>query len=1677
MTRRLSEKQRKIVVCALFALISLIALASSLTLAVLWSRLRTEEHPFVPSSATALGASSASAATPLSHAASTSPRPPTQQAATNGFARVESIEVEDGDSKDVQLVLRLSHRPNAAEILRSVTLQPKVADLSAEVEPVRRWRQPTTWQVILKSPNFARRTRYTVTVKADLPFEPEGTNGLTKVAAVRLAQEVRRTVEIPDLRPSVSLSASGRYLPPIGARAVGVTVVNVTNLACAVRAVVPENVIQLLAREEGQYAESLPWWGTEIDGDSAATAELATAPTCWTEPTPHPLNARARHLLRLRTAQGVVSNGVYLLSVRNGDRPEGDANRPDYRLICLTDLGLSVRRDAEGVRVWVTSLTTGRPRAGLVARVYAANRLLLAQGKTDAGGEVTLTGWDAREAPFALVVSAPDGSDSAFMALRASMQVDETLPCGARPPHMATDASTAFVWTDRGIYRHGEKMLVHAVLRTGAGGAPNPFPVVVSLVKPDGAVAQTRTRVCDDRGALAVEDFFAPADQPSGKWKVTVAAPGSDGVRLGERTVTVEAFVPPQIRVSLVDLPDAACGVSNIAYAVRAENLFGGPAKLRATESLVAFSDAAFAPSGWKGFRFGDPRRGLQPNYTRLKGALTDAQGQARFAVGMKDEWGLPQAAVRLTVQGSVFETGGRPAVTRDSRIVHRYSYYLGSDVPRVIPQASGARTFRIVQVSPDGTARREARPLSASLWKIDYAYNLVQRADGSSVWDSARMRRRVAALSVTVGDEGSGTVALPVSGSGDYELVVEDAARGLSHCAPFWISASGDDELRASLKNPSAVTLVADKPFYRAGERPRLTVKTPFCGAAWLTVMREKTLATRTLELTNLTSVVELEPLAGAWAPNVDVALSVVQAVAPGRPALAARARGLVSLRIRPREREIPVEVAPTVRSVAAGGCELDVRVSAEGAEAAAARAVVTVVDEGLNLLTNEPVPDPIGFFARERGGNHPLYDLFGRLLPVCDATLKASDAKTGGDDLAGLMNRVSPVPSRRFKPLSLWRLDVPLTNGVAHVRFALPEFVGEVRVTALVYTERATGCAATRQKVSPKLVVQPDAPRFAAPGDRFDLTLALSNRSGRDAEISYAVTAEGAVALVADTEGRTRLADGETRILTLPAVAKAQVGEGRVTFRAVGCGETQTRAIDLPVRPAVPWEETATVVALSPGETWVSSNVCGVGALPEATQRAFSVSGSPVAELVSAFDFLAEYPYGCLEQTTSRMFPLLVADDFLARLPSAQTSKASERRDIVAAGVARVASMLRQNDFTMWPDCNCPPWDREVSLYAAHFLVAAAATGYPVDRTVQDRVRRLLKTWAQARDLDQAAYACHTLALTGTPEKDRLFALYDARDRLTPLARARLARAFVRVGDPLRARALVSDAAWTPQDVREAAFALVALLETDAHDSRLGRLVLFLQNARDRTRFHWGTTGENAHALWALASYGRVRGLGEGRPRVSWAPTADGPREELPVGLVRRLRGGDACALRNDGTCEAFVSFRRRALPAAESVTNVHRLVNVSRRFYTMDGRPVAIGQERLTRGDLLVGEIMLTADRAFDVTDLVVQDLLPAGFEPERAEIAAAFGKRFGHGRADWVLRHEARDDRLLVFARPTTLRPAGDGTDAATFYYAVRVVSAGDFALPGVRVEAMYAPEIFAQTAPARVRVNP
>ncbi|MBP5284487.1 MAG: hypothetical protein ILO34_00040 [Kiritimatiellae bacterium] len=1565
-----------------------------------------------------------------------------------------SAHITDFQFDGSAIEMRFDRQPEAGDVLRYVWISPKVEEISVECRQCRWW-GVTNWTVRLASPDFRYRTQYTMVVKREMPFAD----------GCELKQDFRRTFMRPDEIPAARFADSGRYLPPVGEKTLAVETVNISNLACFARYVPPENIVQLLARDERKYG-----WLMSADGED--TVEISSAPVRWTETVPCPPNERTRIAISPRFESGIVSNGTYLVSVddaaRCGERESGHA---DFRLVCMTDLGLSVRCDAKSVRVWVVSLTTGRPVEGAKLELYSSSRVPLAAGETGVNGEATLEIADGRYEPFALIARDAGGTDVAFMALGNSTALDEK--GSRRPDYLKAGECAAFVWTDRGIYRHGEKIMVHAILRDGTGNAPEPFPVTLYLKGADGRRVAEANAVCDRFGAVAHDGFFAPDGLPSGTWTVGVSTPGKDGKELGSRRIEIEEFAPPQIRVSLEDLPEDGACVTDIVYKVAAENLFGGAARNLAAESLVSFADAGFEPPGREGFRFGDHRRGIGQRYVKLPSRPTDGNGEARFSTGIDCiEWGLPKAAVRVTIQGAVCETGGRPAYVRASRVVHAYPYYLGSDVPERVERRPGGAKFKVVQVSPGGAMHREARKLKASLWKIEYVHSLSKNRNGSYSWSSERIRRPVeCAASVEIGEDGEGEVEIPLSGTGDFEFTVEDAERGLSHCAPFWVSAGGDDELRLDLKNPSSVAIVPDKAVYREGDVPRLTVKSPFRGFARFEVMRENTLYTKTLEITNLTSVIELEPLDGAWAPNVDVAASVVQALEAGGGHLAARAHGTATLRIRTRDSELPVEIGARLDLSDSGGGDLKVKVVSRGEVAAGERAVVTVVDEGINLLTSERVPDPAGFFASERGANHRFHDIYNRLFPVCDLGLNAGGVKTGGDDMAGLMNRVSPVPSRRFKPLGTWMLDIPLENGEGTAQFKLPEFAGEVRITAFAYSSRGTGCAAIRQTVCPKLLMRPDAPRFAAPDDRFRLTLALFNRSGEDAEVEYEISAGGAVRMDGLAAGRVDIVNDGCETLFFDASALKTAGIGKIVFRASGCGETHSETIELPVRPAAAWTQSASVAVLGRGGKTLSRNPSA--SMPELSRRSFSVFSSPVAELVSAFDYLAEYPYGCLEQTTSRIFPLISGGGFLKLLDSSSTSKAEELDDIVDAGVARVSSMLGRKGFSIWPDVDCQPsLDSEIPLYAAHFLVEAEAAGRKVDAKVSARVRALLAEWAFDRSTDVDAYACHTLALAGCPENDRMFTLYDMREKLSPLSRARLSRAFARTGDPKRARELVSGAALAPASVKEAAFALVALLELDSKDERIAPLVLYLQKKRDRERFHWGTTCDNAHALMALGAYYRAAGIAGGKSSVALSPE-NGARRMLEPGETAKIDGGGDIAVENEGDGEVFVSMKAMHIPDQSAA--VHNLINISRRFLTADGLDADMGG--ISRGDVLVAEISLSSDVDFRYEDLVVQDLFPACFEPDRKAVAALAGGagRPAGGGADWVLRSDMRDDRIIVFSKPVSI--SADGSSNAVFRYAARAVSAGDFVLPGASVEAMYAPEIHARTASERIRVKP
>jgi uncharacterized protein YfaS (alpha-2-macroglobulin family) len=756
-----------------------------------------------------------------------------------------------------------------------------------------------------------------------------------------------------------------------------------------IRRVEPANVVQMLAREEQVYAKH-KYWSYGRGADAEDTEELAGEVEtnllhCANRP-----NEKELLPFAVSMDDGKIKNGIYLVRALINDYPRqdwwyswavtGPYNPVRYRVVCVSDLALSVRRwDGDKLGVWVTSLTTGQPVSNTKITVYSSARIKVMEGVTDENGWCEPKRTDKGE-PFAVVAAAAGNADMTFMALKASMRVDETCRDGARSGYLAGNEATAFLWTERGIYRHGEKIFLHAILRDGTRNAPKPFPVAFRLLSPSGDERATFRTLADGNGVVAYEGFSVGADLPSGVWKIEAAIPGGKKV-LGSVKFKVEEFALPQIRVKVTD--DEAFNFPAFGFSVSAEHLFGGAARNLACEGAVVFEDAPFAPVAWKGWRFGNDMLGLKPSFRRLKvdGLRLDKTGAAAFSAPLWADSGLPKAAVRATAQGTVFEDGGRPATARKSVIRHFYPYYIGSTMPGWIKRpVDGRLAIDIACVAPDGRRIAEPKKLSVKLVRIDTFYSYKKDGRGWASWNCERVWSVVSdGIAVGTSTNSDTRVELPIGECGDYAITVEDKETRVSYGREFYLSDWGDNVVRAPLANPTEVVLTPDKAFYRAGEKPRLAVKSPFAGKALLSVMREKCVYTEIFALTNATSELVLRPVAADDAPNLEVYLSVVQGADASAKRLAVRARGQATVAVRPVENDIAVGLKGHV-TTGGEGTLVSVEIAAPGAS----EAVVTLVDEGINILTGEETPDPVGFFARPRMAEHPLYDIYHRVLPV---------------------------------------------------------------------------------------------------------------------------------------------------------------------------------------------------------------------------------------------------------------------------------------------------------------------------------------------------------------------------------------------------------------------------------------------------------------------------------------------------------------------------------------------------------------------------------------------------------------------------------------------------------------------------------------------------------------------
>ncbi|HPM38284.1 MAG TPA: alpha-2-macroglobulin [candidate division Zixibacteria bacterium] len=1505
----------------------------------------------------------------------------------------------------------------------------RVEDFVA-VEPAVDFRAETRFNQILLTGAFTPGETYTVSVAS----------GLRSQAGAVLADDFSGRVTIQDIPPTVLFRSEGIYLPRENSGLLEIETINVDSLAVEIEHIFANNLVYALA---GGQADPFERGAADIRavGRTFFTARHAV---------PERKNEKVPTTVDVAGIVGDTARGIYKISAYS---PTSRWVR-DSRLALLTDLGLIARLSEDYLVVWVNRLSTVEPVRGAEVRLYSRNNQLLLQGRTDSRGAAVFEKIVEQTAGFEpYVITVEYEGDLSYLRF-AETGLDLTdFEVKGRP--LLTRGYEAFVYTDRGVYRPGETTHVAVLVRAPGGAVPADFPYFLNIKDPTGRDFQT-VRLTTGRSAFAATDLALPEYARTGKY--TAIARIGDDLEIGRTDFQVEEFVPDRIKVSVETARAAYTVGENIPINVAAEFLFGSPAANHAVAGRVQIEPHTFVPSGYSKYSFADSQRKFMPRTDNLPDAALDGDGRHTYSYTVPRDL-TPPSALRALIGAFVSEQGGRAVSGYREVIINPYPRYVGVRLD-LEGYATPGEPFaaRVIALNPEGRpvplAAAEAR-----LYRVTWNTVLTRDSQGRYRYKSERDETLLQTQTVALADSGA-VVSFTPDTHGEFRLVIADPSGG--HSADVSLYASGWGYAPWSMEEPERIEIGLDKTVYRPGEDAVVQIRAPFGGTLLVTVEKETVHESFVMAMPDNTAEVRLRVKDGYF-PNAYVTATVLKKAAEVDRSAPARAFGIAPLFLQKSERDLNIALeAPEVmqphRTMTVG-----VRVGVPGPT----QLTLAVVDAGILQLTGFAAPDPLEFFYGQRAPSLRPYDIYSFLYPNIQAA--ESHLAPGGDRFfeAARRRHLNPFAAGRVQPVALWSgLVTTDASGRASIDFRLPAFNGRLVLMAVAAQGNRFGSAVREVTVRENLIVQESFPRFVSPNDVVTGLVTVFNHTGDSGEVTVELELDGPAEAVGDKARTIALADGAEGSVAFTFKAGVVPGPIAVRIRATAGADQTEAAFQLPNRPARPLSTRYGAGVVT--DTAAARIVPPADVIPRTARFTLQTSSLNALQFRRQIEYLLSYPYGCVEQTTSRVFPLLYFES-LARFVSPELLGGNAPDYFVQEGIRRLGAMMRADGtFSFWPGGGPPsPW---TSVYAGHFLLEARQAGFVVEDDLYEAVRKRLLAWARGRDLTDAdaeirVYAAYALA--STDQLDRKILNELRQIPIAPLslqAKFHLAGALALAGDRTAAFAIIDPieiqpAVFPPETggtlasgTRTSAVMLDVLARLDPDNPSAAVL------ARDLTESarvgRWYTTQESAFALMALGRYLGSRPAADFTGRVALAGDSAYTFDETGLSLTRENFLGREVTISIDGAGPCYYYWQLSGVSTSPAVEEFARGIRVAREYLDADGNPLELDSVRL--GDQVICRIEAIAERD-NLSHVAINDLLPAGFAVENPRLKTT-------PRLAWIPRESAaignsdiRDDRVLLFV---DLNPK----TAVVYHYSLRAVAAGEFQVPPIAAECMYNPVI-------------
>ncbi len=756
-------------------------------------------------------------------------------------------------------------------------------------------------------------------------------------------------------------------------------------------------------------------------------------------------------------------------------------------------------------------------------------------------------------------------------------------------------AAKVYATTDRPLYRPGDSVFVKVTGREFKSARESVIlkdaDIKLDVIDPAGQLVHTQTFAFS--GAHGGDTRFAlPDNANAGGYELRLS--------MGDDTYTaalrVADYQKPHFEIGL--LPDKADFATGEAIAGKLQlNYPDGKPVANARISLTARAQKLTMIEGELDYAGQAPLKLTQDEL------LTDGSGVARFS--------LPAAAEPSRYVLTALATDGAAYRVRTSKEL-------------LVERSSGS--YRLV---PD---RQFSKPGEA----VSFAVGVSQRATTASNtaanvdvpkparWDWVRLENRAKESGAM---PASGPLNLSFPQPGSYTLTLRDDKGRIVGATSHWVSGEG-------VKAPAgSIAMVFDRPRYKPGETAEVLVSFPEpIDNALVTLERDKVEASALVgaradwirsERIAPTQWKFTLPIKEEMSPNMTLSVAYVKNgdyVFQNQGVLVEQAK--IGLAFK------------TDKAVYAPGELVTVDVtSVLGGKPVPAEVTVGVVDEMIYVLQPEIAPSIDDFFY------HPRRDNVRTSASLAFIGYDLATSKLGALPSRRQVNeravKVLERPRRDNIDTAAWQPRlVTDAQGKARFTFTMPDSLTRWRITGrAVEAGGAVGQQVSWLRSDKPFFAKWTSPDWQREGDKAQAAIALFNQTGAPARVEWEASGAGTAAKAA-----VDVQPGANFVVLPLSADNAASGRVQVTLRQDGkvVDRLETPLRRIPVAWRSP-RELALDIGSGRAELTLPADAMRV--------RVAFAQDTAAGEFNRWMEDLIDFPYGCVEQTASRMLPMSIA------------------------------------------------------------------------------------------------------------------------------------------------------------------------------------------------------------------------------------------------------------------------------------------------------------------------------------------------------------------------------------------------------------------------------------------------